>query len=114
MATQRTSGMAPSAGGVPDALDELERLHTDEPEPAHTWPVIITLGVVLAETVVLAVAAATSGSAVLFAESAQSLAGAGVEVFLLVGLRRARRPADEAHPLGHGREAFFWSLLAAL
>lgn len=97
-----------------DPLDELARLQADEPEPARTLPVLITLVVVLVETVVLALAASTSGSAVLFAEAAQSLAGAGVEVFLLLGVRRASRPADDAHPLGHGREAFFWSLLAAV
>jgi len=101
----------PERGNV---LDELERLQRDEPEPAHTWPVMITLAVVLAETVVLAFAASSSGSAVLFAEAAQSLAGAGVEVFLLLGVRRAGRPADDAHPLGHGREVFFWSLLASV
>lgn len=103
---------APSEHG--NVLDELERLQRDEPEPAHTWPVVITLAVVLAETVVLAFAASASGSAVLFAEAAQSLAGAGVEVFLLLGVRRAGRPADDAHPLGHGREVFFWSLLASV
>ncbi|MGH8962827.1 MAG: cation diffusion facilitator family transporter [Jatrophihabitantaceae bacterium] len=97
-----------------DPLDELERLQADQPEPAHTLPVLITLGVVLAETVALAIAAHASGSAVLFAEAAQSLAGAGVELFLLLGVRRANRPADDAHPLGHGREAFFWSLLASV
>jgi cation diffusion facilitator family transporter len=38
----------------------------------------------------------------------------GVEVFLLVGARRALRPPSETHPLGHGRESFFWSLIASL
>ncbi|MEO8888006.1 MAG: cation diffusion facilitator family transporter [Jatrophihabitantaceae bacterium] len=75
---------------------------------------VITLAVVLAETVILSIAANSTGSAVLFAEAAQSLAGAGVELFLLLGVRRSARPADDAHPLGHGREAFFWSLLASV
>ena len=35
-------------------------------------------------------------------------------MFLLVANRRSRRPADRAHPLGYGREAYVWSLLAAL
>jgi cation diffusion facilitator family transporter len=35
-------------------------------------------------------------------------------VFLLVANRRSRRPADDAHPLGHGREAYVWALVAAL
>src|SRR4029453_9405303 len=32
----------------------------------------------------------------------------------LIAQRRSRRPPDRAHPLGHGREAYGWSLLAAL
>jgi cation diffusion facilitator family transporter len=32
----------------------------------------------------------------------------------LVADRRSRRPPDLAHPLGHGREAYVWSLFAAL
>jgi cation diffusion facilitator family transporter len=59
-------------------------------------------------------AAAVTGSASLLAEAAHSWADSGNEVFLLVANRRARRPPDRAHPLGHGREAYVWSLLAAL
>jgi cation diffusion facilitator family transporter len=59
-------------------------------------------------------AAAVTGSASLLAEAAHSWADTGNEVFLLVANRRARRPPDLAHPLGHGREAYVWSLLAAL
>ncbi|TIT75190.1 MAG: cation transporter, partial [Mesorhizobium sp.] len=29
-------------------------------------------------------------------------------------MRRAARPADRAHPLGHGRELYFWSFIVAL
>ena len=35
-------------------------------------------------------------------------------MFLLVANRRSRRPRDDAHPLGYGREAYVWALLAAL
>ncbi len=34
-------------------------------------------------------------------------------VFLLLGVLRGARPPDAAHPLGHGRERFFWSFVAA-
>ena len=37
-----------------------------------------------------------------------------VEGLLLVGSLRSGRPADDQHPLGYGREAYFWSLFAAL
>ena len=50
----------------------------------------------------------------MLAEAAHSWADTGNEVFLLVANRRSHRPPDRAHPLGHGREAYVWSLLAAL
>src|SRR4051794_38634273 len=50
----------------------------------------------------------------MLAEAAHSWADTGNGVFLLVANRRAYRPPDRAHPLGHGREAYVWSLLAAL
>jgi cation diffusion facilitator family transporter len=55
-----------------------------------------------------------TGSASILAESAHSFADSGNEVFLFVANRRSRRPADATHPLGHGREAYVWSLFAAL
>ncbi|MDQ1642771.1 MAG: hypothetical protein QOJ90_2122 [Actinomycetota bacterium] len=60
------------------------------------------------------VAAAVTGSPSILAEAAHSWADAGNEVFLLVAIRRSSLPADEAHPLGHGREAYVWSLFAAM
>jgi len=60
------------------------------------------------------VAATVTGSASVLAEAAHSWADTGNEVFLLVANRRSRRPPDRAHPFGHGREAYVWSLLAAL
>src|SRR3954453_2960205 len=59
-------------------------------------------------------AAVVTGSASVLAEAAHSWADTGNEVFLLVANRRSRRPPDLAHPLGHGREAYVWSLLAAI
>lgn len=60
------------------------------------------------------VAAVLTGSASLLAETAHSWADTGNEVFLVIAHRRAGRPPDDAHPLGHGREAYVWSLFAAL
>ena len=60
------------------------------------------------------VAATITGSASLLAEAAHSWADTGNEVFLLVANRRSRRPPDDAHPLGYGREVYVWALLAAL
>jgi cation diffusion facilitator family transporter len=59
-------------------------------------------------------AAVVTGSASLVAEAAHSWADSGNEIFLLIANRRARRPPDRAHPFGHGREAYVWSLFAAV
>jgi cation diffusion facilitator family transporter len=59
-------------------------------------------------------AAAVTGSASLVAEAAHSWADTGNQVFLLIADRRSHRPRDDAHPFGYGREAYVWSLFAAL
>jgi cation diffusion facilitator family transporter len=78
----------------------------------------VTLAVAFAANVLVAlaktVAAALTGSASLLAEAAHSYADSGNEILLLIANRRSRRPPDIAHPFGHGREAYVWSLLAAL
>src|SRR5215207_9658071 len=50
----------------------------------------------------------------MLAEGAHSIADTTNQVFLLVSLRLSRRPPDETHPFGYGKERFFWSLLAAV
>jgi cation diffusion facilitator family transporter len=47
-------------------------------------------------------------------QTAVSFADVAVEVFLMVGVVSSSRPPDISHPLGYGRERFFWSLLAAI
>jgi len=76
--------------------------------------VLVALAANLMIAVAKSVAAVATGSASLVAEAAHSWADSGNEVFLLIADRRSRRPADDAHPTGHGREAYVWSLFAAL
>ncbi|MGH8877855.1 MAG: cation diffusion facilitator family transporter, partial [Stackebrandtia sp.] len=63
----------------------------------------------LAIAVAKAVAGLLSGSAAMLSEAAHSVADTMTEVFLFVALRRGARPADERHPFGYGREAYFWA-----
>ncbi|PTR23540.1 cation diffusion facilitator family transporter [Rhodococcus sp. OK519] len=60
------------------------------------------------------VAAVLTGSASMVAEATHSWADTGNEILLLVADRRARKTPDGVHPLGFGREAYIWSLFAAL
>jgi cation diffusion facilitator family transporter len=76
--------------------------------------VLVALGVNLLIAAVKSVAAVVTGSASLTAEAAHSWADTGNQLFLLVANRRSARPPDRVHPLGHGREAYVWSLFAAL
>jgi cation diffusion facilitator family transporter len=68
----------------------------------------------LAIAVTKGVAAALTGSGALLAETAHSIADALNQVLLYVGLRRSAQPATEKHPLGHGKEGYFWALVVAL
>jgi divalent metal cation (Fe/Co/Zn/Cd) transporter len=46
-------------------------------------------------------------------QTVTNLADVAVGVFLLIGVVSGDRPPDEDHPLGYGRERFFWSFIAA-
>ncbi|MCW2809673.1 MAG: putative cation efflux protein [Friedmanniella sp.] len=59
------------------------------------------------------VAAGLTGSASMLAEAAHSWADTGNEVFLLVADRRGEKRRDRSHPMGYGREAYVWSMIAA-
>jgi divalent metal cation (Fe/Co/Zn/Cd) transporter len=48
------------------------------------------------------------------AEASHSLADTANDLFLFVAQRRSTRRPDDQHPLGYGREAYFWALIAAL
>jgi cation diffusion facilitator family transporter len=76
--------------------------------------VLVALGANVLVAVAKSIAAVVTGSASILAEAAHSWADAGNEVFLLIASRRSRRPPDLAHPFGHGREAYVWSMFAAL
>lgn len=77
-----------------------------------------TIRIALAANVAVAlaklIAGLVSGSAALLAEAGHSLADSVNEVLLGASLRRARRPADIAHPFGHGRERFLGAFMAAI
>jgi hypothetical protein len=67
-----------------------------------------------AEALALGVAGGLTGSFALGVQTLANLSDGAVQVFLLIGVFSSVRPADDTHPLGYGRESFFWSFLAAL
>jgi cation diffusion facilitator family transporter len=60
------------------------------------------------------VAAVLTGSGSMIAETIHSFADCGNQLLLLLGVKRAKKPADKLHPLGYGRALYFWSFMVAL
>ena len=97
----RTSELGPATG---EASSSGESLRT----------VVVAFGANLGVAIAKSAATVATGSASMLAEAAHSWADTGNQVFLLIAHRRGGRAADADRPLGYGREAYVWSLLAAV
>jgi len=50
----------------------------------------------------------------MLAEAIHTSADCSNQILLLLGVKRARQQPDLAHPLGYGRELYFWSFMVAM
>lgn len=80
------------------------------PIRAILWAFAANLGIAIAKFT----AALHTGSTSMLAEAIHSSADTGNQLLLLLGLRRAERPPDGEHPLGYGKDIYFWSFIVAL
>jgi len=60
------------------------------------------------------VAAAITGSSAMLTEGVHSVVDSTNQLLLMWGRRQAKKPPDKYHPLGYGRELYFWSFVVAV
>jgi cation diffusion facilitator family transporter len=71
---------------------------------------LANLGIAITKTV----AAVITGSGAMLAESIHSFADCGNQLLLFLGLRASGKMPDVEHPLGYGKEIYFWSFIVAM
>ncbi|MEJ8821605.1 cation diffusion facilitator family transporter [Variovorax humicola] len=84
----------------------------DDADVRSTVYIAIGAGVLLA--LVKSLAAGMTDSASMLAEAVHSWVGTLTDGFLVAAYLAARRPPDETHVLGYGRESYVWSLFGSV
>ena len=65
-------------------------------------------------TITKFIAAALTQSAAMLSEAVHSLVDTANDSLMAYGLHRAEKPPTHEHPLGHGREVYFWAFVVSL
>ena len=104
--------MAATRHGVSGARLRLSRASEAEHESATTIVVAVIVNLLI--TGFKITAALLTGSSAMVSEAIHSAVDTLNEALLIVGVSRSKRPADRTHPLGHGQELYFWTLIVAV
>lgn len=84
--------------------------HQDASVKSILFALLANLGIAITKTI----AAVITGSGAMLAESIHSYADCGNQGLLFLGLRSSKKKPDPEHPLGYGKEIYFWSFIVAL
>ena len=82
--------------------------------PTSKLVIYAALGANLLVALTKFIAAFWTGSSAMLSEAVHSVVDTGNQGVLLYGIHRSLKPPDDTHPLGHGRELYFWSFIVAL
>lgn len=80
----------------------------------NTKEILRSLGVNVCIALAKGVAALFTGSGAMLAETLHSSADCSNQLLLLLGVKRSAKPPDASHPLGYGRDLYFYSFVVAL
>lgn len=84
--------------------------HQDASVKSILFALLANLGIAITKTF----AAVLTGSGAMLAESIHSYADCGNQGLLFWGLKASKKLPDQKHPLGYGKEIYFWSFVVAL
>lgn len=84
--------------------------HENASVKSIVFALIANLGIAITKTV----AAIITASGSMLAEAIHSFADTGNQLLLFLGLNKSKQAYDEKHPLGRGKEIYFWSFIVAL
>jgi cation diffusion facilitator family transporter len=84
--------------------------HQDTSIKSILFALLANLGIAITKTA----AAVITGSGAMLAESIHSYADCGNQGLLFLGLNASKKRPDPEHPLGYGKEIYFWSFVVAL
>ena len=74
----------------------------------------VSLLVSVSDVLLNAVVGMLTGSQTILSQSLQGLSDLITAAIVYMGVLRSKRKADKKHPLGYGREIFFWVLIAGM
>jgi len=84
--------------------------HQDESRKSILFALLANFGIAVTKSV----AAVLTGSGSLLAEAIHSYADCANQGLLFFGLKAMKKKPDADHPLGYGKEIYFWSFIVAL